>query len=234
MKITQDELIEWFQEYYQNHGEIPTLNKIRHKTITCPVAHNTIVSKFGSWNNALKAAGLPLFVKPILAKEVVCCNCGKTFTKQRHRIKDGQSNFCSTSCAATYRNSHKHYGTRRSKLENWLQEQLLKLYPDLEIHFNRKDAINAELDIYIPSLNLAFELNGIFHYEPIYGLEKLESIQNNDNRKLQTCLEKEIELVFINCSDQQKFKKTTSQKYLDIITSLINSKVSGGTRIPYY
>ncbi|MGA9377881.1 MAG: hypothetical protein WBV73_03685, partial [Phormidium sp.] len=91
-----------------------------------------------------------------------------------------------------------------------------------------------ELDIYIPSLNLAFELNGIFHYEPIYGLEKLESIQNNDNRKLQTCLEKEIELVFINCSDQQKFKKTTSQKYLDIITSLINSKVSGGTRIPYY
>jgi len=45
------------------------------------------------------------------------------------------------------------------------------LYPDLVIHFNKKDAINSELDIYIPSLKLAFELNGIFHYEPIFGKE---------------------------------------------------------------
>ncbi len=102
----------------------------------------------------------------------------------------------------------------------------------MEIHFNRKDAINAELDIYIPSGNLAFELNGIFHYEPIYGAEKLASIQNNYNRKFKACLEKGIELAFINCSQQKKFKKSTSQKYLNIITSIINSKVSGGTRIP--
>ena len=36
----------------------------------------------------------------------------------------------------------------RSKLEKWLEEQLIKMYPNLEIHFNRKDAINSELDIY--------------------------------------------------------------------------------------
>ncbi|MDZ8221992.1 MULTISPECIES: homing endonuclease associated repeat-containing protein [unclassified Nostoc] len=228
MQITEEKLIEWFQEYYQSHGKIPALNKVRDKSIPCPVAHNTIIRKFGSWNNALKVSGLPLFVKPILAKEVICCNCRKFFSKQRHRIKQGKLDFCSNSCAATYRNFHKNHGNRRSKLEYCLDEQLSKLYPELEIHFNRRDAINAELDIYIPSLNLAFELNGIFHYEPIYGAEKLASIQNNDKHKFQACLENKIELTFINSSQQKKFNKSSSQKYLDIITSIINSKVSDG------
>ncbi|MEG4054542.1 MULTISPECIES: homing endonuclease associated repeat-containing protein [unclassified Microcoleus] len=230
MQVTQDQLIKWFQEYYQSHGEVPALNKVRDKSIPCPVTHNTVVRKFGSWNNALKAAGLPLFFKPILAKEVVCFTCDKVFYKQRHRLQEGKPDFCSNSCAATYTNCHKNYGNRRSKLENWIEEQLLNLYPKIEIYFNRKDAINAELDIYIPSLNLAFELNGIFHYEPIYGIEKLASIQNNDSRKFQACLEKGIELAFINCSQQKKFQKSTSQKYLNIITSIINSKVSDGPR----
>jgi hypothetical protein len=96
MRITQDQLIKCFQEYYQSHGEVPALNKVREKTIPCPVTHNTVVRKFGSWNNALKAAGLPLFVKPILAKEVVCCNCGKVFYKQRHRLQEGKPIFVQT------------------------------------------------------------------------------------------------------------------------------------------
>ena len=62
----------------------------------------------------------------------------------------------------------------------WLEEQLTSLYPKLDIHFNRKDTIGSELDIYIPSLNLAVELNGIFHYEPIFGKDKLSKIKTND------------------------------------------------------
>ena len=79
-------------------------------------------------------------------------------------------------------------------------------YPNLEIHYNRKDAINSELDIYIPELELAFELNGIFHYEPIYGAEKLQQIQNNDDRKFQACLEKGISLCIIDTSSLKYFK----------------------------
>ena len=64
----------------------------------------------------------------------------------------------------------------------------------------------------------------IFHYEPIYGAEKLASIQNNDNRKFQACLEKGIELVIIDTSRQVYVKPKTSQKYLDIITKIIEQK----------
>lgn len=88
----------------------------------------------------------------------------------------------------------------------------------------RKDTINGELDIYIPSLKLAFELNGIFHYEPIYNQLQLEKTQNNDQRKFQACLEKGIELCIIDVSKQKYFKESTSQQYLKIITDIINQK----------
>jgi len=157
----------------------------------------------------------------------VCDNCGKTINKTPSQIKKSKSgkHFCSRSCAATYNNVHKKHGTRKSKLEVWLESRLTETYPNLEIHFNRKDAINSELDIYIPSLKLAFELNGIYHYEPIYGDDKLEQIQNNDNRKFQACLEQGIELCIIDTSQQKYFKERTSQKYFEIIRSLINENV---------
>lgn len=155
---------------------------------------------------------------------VICLNCNYIFEKKISEIKKSKSgnNFCSKSCAAIYNNTHKKHGTRISKLEKWLNTNLTKLYPDLEFHFNRKDAINSELDIYIPSLKLAFELNGIYHYESIHGQDKLQQIQNNDNRKFQACLEQGIELCIIDTSQQKYFKEKTSQKYLDIIERLIN------------
>lgn len=132
--------------------------------------------------------------------------------------------FCTKSCAVTYNNTHKQIGTRISKLEIWLKEQLTIQYPNLEIHYNRKDAINSELDIYIPSLKLAFELNGIFHYEPIYGQEKLQKIQNNDDRKFQACLERGIELCIIDTSSLKYFKLKNIEKYKNIIFSIIEKK----------
>ena len=137
----------------------------------------------------------------------------------------GPNHFCSSSCAATYSNAHKTKGTRRSKLEVWLEAQLPLKYPDLVFHFNRKDAIDGELDIYIPSINLAFELNGIFHYEPIYGKDKLNQIRNNDTRKFQACIEKGIELCIIDTSKQTYFKEQTARKYLDIVTNIIDIKI---------
>ena len=155
-----------------------------------------------------------------------CQFCNKEILKKQYDIKRAKNVFCSRSCNASYGNTHKTSGYNRSKLEIWLSSKLTTLYPKLEFHFNKIDTINAELDIYIPSLKLAFELNGIFHYEPIYGEEKLERTRSNDKRKFQACLEHNIELVIIDSSQQKYFKESTSQKYLDIITKIINLKES--------
>ncbi len=163
-------------------------------------------------------------------KEVVCLNCGKQFLKKACELKKRSNSFCNRSCAATYNNKHKTRGTRRSKLEVFIEENLKILYPSLKFDFNQKDAIDSELDIFIPSLKLAFELNGIFHYEPIYGGKKLMQIQNNDNRKFQACLERNIELCIIDTSSLSYFKPANAKKYLDIICNIIEQKNGTSTR----
>jgi len=156
--------------------------------------------------------------------EVECKNCGKLFLKKKTDMKKCKNNFCGQSCAGTYSNTHKTKGTRVSKLEKWIAFKLVEKFPSLEFHFNRKDAINSELDIYIPSLSLAFELNGIFHYEPIFGIETLSKIKNNDDRKFQACIEKGIELCIIDTSKHSYFKESTCIPFLNIICDIINKK----------
>ncbi len=173
----------------------------------------------------------------ITKQEVACDQCEKKILKRNYEIKNTKHNFCSKSCAATYNNTHKTTGYIRSKLEVWLETQLLTLYPQLSFEFNKKDAINSELDIYIPSLKLAFELNGIFHYEPIYGENKLNQIQNNDNRKFQACLEHNIELCIIDTSHFKHFKEDKAKEFLKIISNIIDLKTQnaeGGFEPPIF
>lgn len=157
--------------------------------------------------------------------QVKCKQCNVEFFKIPAEIKRRPNHFCTKSCATKYNNAHKTKGSTRSKLEIWLEEQLTTIYPNIEFHFNRKDTIKSELDIYIPSLKLAFELNGIFHYEPIFGVDKLTQMQNNDQRKFQACIEKNISLCIIDTSKQTYFKKNTSENFLKIITTIINDKL---------
>lgn len=171
-------------------------------------------------NCSKKCAGL----QRTKTKTFFCTNCNVKITKSPSEIKKVKNVFCSQSCAATYNNKHKTHGTRRSKLEIWLEDQLNNLYPNLDILFNNKETIKSELDIYIPSMKLAFELNGIFHYEPIFGEDKLQKIQENDSNKFQACQKQSISICSIDTSSQKYFKPKTSKKYLDIITTIINQR----------
>ena len=159
-----------------------------------------------------------------------CKRCGKIIERIPSHY-NYEKMFCSSSCSAFYNNTHKTIGCRRSKLEAWIESQLKCKYPNVEIHFNRKDTINSELDIYIPSLKLAFELNGIFHYEPIYGQSKFNQIQNNDNRKFQACLEKGIELCIIDTYNVKYLKKERDIKFLNIIVNILDRKLEPLTGI---
>lgn len=149
-----------------------------------------------------------------------CQNCQKIFIVKRF-LPD---KFCSQSCAASYNNMAKSTGYRRSKIEIWLEEELSKYYPLLRFDFNKKDTIGSELDIYIPSLKLAIEINGIFHYKAVYGEEKFLQIQRNDLKKSIECSEKGIELHSIDISWIKKFNIEEGEVVLSIIKKIIDSK----------
>lgn len=84
-----------------------------------------------------------------------------------------------------------------------------------------------ELDIYIKNLNLAFELNGIVHYEPIYGKDKLQIIQQNDNKRKSLCALNHIKLHTINTSVQSRFSIESSNIFLERIRSIIDAEHIG-------
>lgn len=149
---------------------------------------------------------------------LTCIVCNATFTRKPSHLS--KNNFCSQSCAATYQNTHKTYGTRRSKLEAYLEQQLRSEFPDLELICNGKEEIGSELDFYFPQLRLAIELNGIFHYEPIYGSDKLERTQANDQQKFIACNAAGIELCIISCTDKS-VTKSVKERYLSIVKNLV-------------
>lgn len=157
-----------------------------------------------------------------------CEQCGKdVFVLKRYYEQSKTKHFfCSHSCSASYNNTHKKYGTKRSKLEVYLENVLNEKYNNLEIFYNTKEVINSELDIYFPSLKIAFELNGIFHYEPVFGIEKFQKIQENDYSKAQKCKECGIVLYTINISELKYFKEKNTKKYVDIIFSIIDQHIA--------
>lgn len=159
--------------------------------------------------------------------EFFCKNCNSIIIRnesQNRRNKSGNV-FCNSSCAATFNNKNKTKGVRRSKLEEYLEIELKRRY-DFDIQFNNKKIINSELDIYIPNLKLAFEINGIFHYKPIYGNDKLIKIQENDLIKIQECKNRNIKLYSINASKLKKFKKELGNYYLELVINIIESKIN--------
>lgn len=123
-----------------------------------------------------------------------CKTCAKSITRTPGDTKNSKNFFCSHSCSAKYNNKHKATGTRRSKLENKIEIALRTRFPFLNVVCNQISAIDSELDFYFPDLNLAFEINGIFHYKPIYGQERFTKIQNSDKNKEFQCQKLNIKL----------------------------------------
>jgi hypothetical protein len=153
--------------------------------------------------------------------KVKCNFCGKIVIRTQSSLKKTKFSYCDSSCSAKYTNSHKTKGTRVSKLEIWLQSKLKEIYPNTKFIFNSSNIIGLELDIYIEELQLAFELNGIFHYEPIFGKDKLNKTMQRDKNRFQLCIEKDISLCIIDTSSQKRFTEESSTKFLDIIINVI-------------
>ena len=128
-------------------------------------------------------------------EEGLCSSCGKekhetlTLCLKCHEIS------LKASIKRNRKNGMKAAGN--SSEEERVYELLLIIFKDVEIIRNtykilRNPITNSalELDFYLPSLNLAFEIDGPMHRIPCYGLERLESQIRNDNIKNQLCIDR--------------------------------------------
>jgi hypothetical protein len=91
-----------------------------------------------------------------------------------------------SSCSASFNNKNKTRGTARvSKFELYLQSRIKEEWPNLQVSFSDKQALQGagEVDFWFPTLNLALEIQGITHYEPVFGQDKLLNEQKNDQAK---------------------------------------------------
>ena len=149
-------------------------------------------------------------VKP----KIFCKNCNTELKGKWAK------NFCSRSCSTSYNNKKRNYGYRRSKLEEHIEE-VVKEKSNKTVLFNDKSVIGSELDIFVPELKLAIEIQGVFHYRPIFGEDKFNQIKYNDNEKRRKCEELGIRLVEIDTREQQQFSVESSKKYVDTVLELI-------------
>lgn len=148
--------------------------------------------------------------------EVQCSFCHKKFIKKLCHIKKSKSgrSFCNKSCAASYNNKLKRK-TRRSQIEIKFYHLLVKEFPQLTILPNDKIMLDGlEVDVAIPSLDLAIEWNGIVHFKPIYGQTNLTKVQNRDTKKLKIASNKNINLIVI--PDLVSNNKTLNQAFDDV------------------
>ncbi len=176
--------------------------------------------------------------------ELNCPKCSKQYyllpSVFKTRCKQSTSNenlFCSRNCFYEHLKTIpkffkpiKHSGSRRSKLEKFIQTKIEQHFPKIDVIYNGKYC-NFELDIYFPNLNYAIEINGILHYQPIYGNETLIKIQNRDVLKKYLCKERNVTLDIISVLEATK-SEVMKIKYWNIISNLIECQIQNYKFLP--
>lgn len=156
-----------------------------------------------------------------------CCECEKEIEVHKYKIKNSNSgkHFCSKSCTGKYYTRNKTFGVNRSRFEEWVEDKLLKRYVDLEFDFNNKSETGYELDIFVPKLNIAFEINGITHYKPIYGEERLRRTKEIDFEKKVICESKGIDMIIVDVSSIRNWSPEKTKEHYDSICKIIDDKI---------
>lgn len=219
--ITKEQIIQDLKNYYNKYNRIPTKkNYIKDGLFS----KNTIDRRFGCWQNALKETFNETNLQDRReGKTLQCHQCNKDFYRIYSEIRQSKSGFffCSSNCACSYNNTQKRK-SRRSKCEILLYELLKSKFSTLDIIPNDKTMLEGlEVDIAIPSLKLAIEWNGIVHFKPIYGIDKLQKIQSIDQDKLIIAQQKDINLIVIpDLVSKDKYVKECFNKISLIIREL--------------
>ena len=187
-----------------------TIKTVKPKIKLCKVCLKDCPSK----GNSLYCSSYCKKLNKKLHKHI-CTRCNTNFLNIEKKSK-----YCSHSCRSIHLKlssyAHKAGGKSRSQIELLIEENLIKDFPGMQFKFNDKEVIGSELDVYIPELRIAIEINGIVHYEPIYGEDTLRKTQNRDKQKMINCYELGIELIVIPLGRRGLSKKQTEEIYQEI------------------
>jgi hypothetical protein len=137
----------------------------------------------------------------------LCTDCGKPKERKELRLCDHCNDIMVTASI-----KHRRKAGMKPAGKSQYQELALKilkiLLPDYSILYNDRRTIrnplthNAlELDIYIPDIRTAFEIDGPMHREPVYGEKRYLYQIAADAIKDEQCTLKDIKLIRISTED---------------------------------
>lgn len=115
----------------------------------------------------------------------------------------------------------------RSLAEQLCIDLLRTHFKKLEVLPNDRTAIKRELDIYLPTLRVAIEVDGIFHQRKVFSEEAFEATKRNDLKKDIKCKEVGITLFRIALPEDSRtyydfLKKDIAERIAPAILKIMN------------
>lgn len=106
-----------------------------------------------------------------------------------------------------------------SKLEKFLQYELIKA--GYQVEFHKEEWVirtKLQIDIWLPEHNIAIEVDGVSHFDDVWGEESLAKSQIRDKEKNDLLIDRGCVIIRV------KQTKNLSQKYQrDVLKSLLNT-----------
>jgi len=138
--------------------------------------------------------------------------------EQRAKLDDDQKDNIIKLANQAVRSSSK----TGSKLEKFLLNELLKHKFKVEFH-KEQNLLNTKLqiDLFLPELNVAIEVDGPSHFLPVWGEESLKRNIKYDNKKTGLLLGKGC--VIIRIKQTKDFSPSRARLILDQVLDKINS-----------
>lgn len=121
-----------------------------------------------------------------------------------------------------------------SKLEKFLLEQLIK--NNIEVKFHQEQTLvntKLQIDLYVPKINLAIEVDGPSHFDPVWGDNTLKKTKQYDNKKQGLILGKGMALVRIKQTMDFSVSRSMIifERLLELIKQLENKFPAADNRL---
>ena len=167
-----------------------------------------------------------------------CPECNvlfKPLKDRKHNKAKHNQRFCSKSCRMRYfnKNFHINKGCKRniSFPEDYLFLKIKEVFPFLNIIQSDRKTLQSglEIDICMPDISLAIEVNGPVHYFPIFGEKKLVDVQLKDSAKFRELSDMNYSFFVINVSEvssRKKQKQLIDEVFETKISPIIKNKIA--------